>query len=200
MKKLFLTAAVALTAIPAFSRDSEAALQKTYDTLRSKLSPKEREVLKQIELKWVDQTKGLTGDAAEKANRDQVEWLKRWLDLVTGNSVVQGYVPDKSEATANVKAADLVAPKVVGTGTIHKGALIADSPEDRKKALDLIFQQDEESFVNMARDGKVIVVKDDTQAFIDDVYAFKGLVKVHFRGASDLPYYVDIKDFDMVKP
>jgi hypothetical protein len=40
-----------------------------------------------------------------------------------------------------VTADQLAAPKgEPGTGTIHKGAIIADAPEDRKKALDLMYQ------------------------------------------------------------
>jgi hypothetical protein len=215
MNKLALLAAIGALMIPRLasyavgqpSPDDE--LQHVYDTLRSKLNPAEKQVLKNLELRWLKEVDGLTGDASESAGREHIAFLRHWLDIVDPSrpalkpelSTVTVKKAEPVATPSSVTADQLAAPKgEPGTGTIHKGAIIADTPDDREKALDLMYQGDEQSFMDLARDGKVIVVKADTQAYVDEVEPFDGLVKVHFRGATDLPYYVDISDFTMVHP
>lgn len=84
-----------------------------------------------------------------------------------------------------------------GTGTIHDYALIADSPEDLMKAINLVCQKDKDAFTGMCSNGRVTCLKVE-QVYVDEVNERSGVVKIHFKGAADVPAYVDISDIDIV--
>jgi hypothetical protein len=197
------------------AKSTEDELQHTYDLLRSKLSPSDKQTLKQLELRWIDHQKTLTGPASEQSERDQIAFLKHWLALVSPTSVVDVGVRRATPAPVSqqpvvVQATPTPTPQVTvgnnleaprgqfGTCIIHAKALIASSPEIRKRAMDLIFQKDEASFDELIESGDVVVLKADTCMYLDGPE--HGLFKVHFRGEAELPYYANTSDVDITPP
>jgi hypothetical protein len=85
-------------------------------------------------------------------------------------------------------------------GTVHEKAIIADSPDDLKKAHDIFEDGDQDSFIQMMRAGQVIVMAKDKAIQVDDVNAFEGWIKFHFRGRANVTFYVAIDDADVAMP
>jgi hypothetical protein len=194
------SSAFAFQPTPGAYRDQLKSLEaQLFDIWWHQLAPSDRAELlsdeRAFEHRYDKQTDGAT---KLKAITDRLTFL-RGITRQQAAAVEKASPGEQSTPAPQVSASDLQPAAGLGTCVIHKGSLIADTLEDRKLALQLFGQKDEASFMEMVHDGNVIILKADTRAYIDDI-TWNQIVKVHFKGNADSPYYADGSDVTIDKP
>jgi hypothetical protein len=93
---------------------------------------------------------------------------------------------------ASFSFAGLVLADAPITGEVHANSTFADSPEDLKKAYDLLFEGDTQSLLQMTNEDKCAPVAKPIKVTVDEL---KGdYIRWHLAGHADLPCYSRPKD------
>jgi hypothetical protein len=78
------------------------------------------------------------------------------------------------------------------TGEVHTNSTFADSPEDLKKAYELLLEGDTQSLLQMTNEDKCAPVAKPIKVIVDEL---KGdYIRWHVAGHADLPCYSRPKD------